>query len=82
VRPVSGGLEALAAWVTTDELVCRIQRDLCRRGATFDDLDERIAAELGVPVEAWSGYVAVKAAADRYQGAPARGRRREGGQRE
>ncbi|MGH8930936.1 MAG: hypothetical protein ACRDZO_10010 [Egibacteraceae bacterium] len=79
---MSGGLEALAAWVTADELVCGIQRDLREAGATFDDLDERIAAELGVPVEAWCGYVAVKLAADRYQGAAARAKRRDAGGRE
>lgn len=79
---MSGGLEAVAAWVTTDELVCRIERDLRGAGVTFDDLDERVAAELGVPVAAWCGYVAVRLAADRYQGAAARARRRDAGQRE
>lgn len=79
---MSGGPEALAWWVTTDELVHRIDRDLRAAGVAFEDLDERIAAELGVPVEKWWGYVAVQWAADRYQGVVARERRRVAGGRE
>lgn len=84
---MSGGLQTLLTYVTTDELVARIERYLRRQGAGFDDIDERIAAELGVPVQAWSGYLAVKRAADRYQaaaGGPNNGSRqirRNGGQR-
>ncbi|MQB02026.1 MAG: hypothetical protein GEU78_17490 [Actinobacteria bacterium] len=53
----------------------RLERKLRAEGATFDDLDERIAAELGVPLEAWLGYLTVKFAADRYQHAAARQKR-------
>jgi hypothetical protein len=62
-------VEALRAWVPADVLVSRLERELRAQGATFDDLDERMAAELGVAVEAWFGYLTVKRAADRYQGA-------------
>lgn len=80
--------DALMACVTTDELVACIESGLRRRGAGFEDIDERIAAELGVPIGAWSGYLAVKRAADRYQtdrapSSPGGSRqiRRNGGQR-
>jgi hypothetical protein len=59
--------EELLAWVPADVLVSRLERRQRAQGATFDDLDERIAAELGVAVEAWFGYLTVKRAADRYQ---------------
>jgi hypothetical protein len=59
--------EALTAWVPADVLVSRLERRLRAEGATFDDLDERLAAELGVTAEAWRGYLTVRHAAERYQ---------------
>lgn len=69
--------EALPAWVPADVLVSRLERQLRAHGATFDDLDERLAAELGVTAEAWMGYLMVRLAADRYQGAALQKRRDE-----
>lgn len=53
--------------VTTDALVGIIERRLRAAGATFDDIDARIARELGVSLDAWCGYLAVISAGDRYQ---------------
>lgn len=74
--------QVLAGWVPADVLVSRLQRELHAQGATFDDIDERIAAELGVPLEAWLGYLTVRSAADRYQHAAAREKRRDEAERE
>lgn len=54
-------------WMRTDELLGLLERRLRRQDATFDDVDRRLAAELGVTFDAWSGYRQVRHAADRYQ---------------
>lgn len=76
---MSAACEALRSWVRADVLLARLERRLRAQGATFDDVDERMAAELGVPLEAWLGYLTVTHAADRYQHAA---RKKPGGDAE
>lgn len=64
---MDAGLEVLAAWMPADALVSRLEDMLRVEGATCDDVDERIAEQLGVPLHAWMGYLQVRSAADRYQ---------------
>lgn len=56
-------LETLRSWVTTEQLLDKLQRRLC--GA--DDIGRAIADELGVTIDDWHGYHALRHAADRYQ---------------
>lgn len=63
-------------FVPADEFLARLDRELRHAGATFDDIDDRMVAALGVSREAWSGYAAVKWACERYQAQAARARGR------
>lgn len=54
-------------FASADQLVAEIEGKLRTEGATFDDLDGRIAAELGVSLDEWCGYAAVCRAAHDYQ---------------
>jgi hypothetical protein len=56
-------LEALRSWVTTEQLLGQLQRRLC----PADDIGRAIADELGVTIDDWHGYHAIRHAADRYQ---------------
>ncbi|MQB01664.1 MAG: hypothetical protein GEU78_15475 [Actinobacteria bacterium] len=60
-------LDALRSRVTTDKLLSGLERRLRADGATFDDIDQSIIAELGISASDWHGYHAVHRAADRYQ---------------
>lgn len=56
-------LDALRAWLTTEQLLDQLHRRL--RGT--DDIGRAIADELGVTIDDWHGYHALRHAADRYQ---------------
>lgn len=56
-------LEALRSWVTTEQLLDQLHRRLC----DADDIGRAIADELGVTIDDWHGYHAIRHAADRYQ---------------
>ena len=59
-------LDALRSWVTTEQLLGQLQRRLSTNDA--DDADgQAIADELGVTIDDWHGYHAIRHAADRYQ---------------
>lgn len=60
-------------FVPADEFLACLERELRQAGATFDDIDERMATALGVSGEAWRGYAAVKQACARVQAARSRG---------
>jgi hypothetical protein len=65
-------LDALRAWLPTDTLLHRLERQLRAAGADFDTIDERITETLGISLRDWHGYHAVTRAADRYQHQPPR----------
>jgi hypothetical protein len=52
---------------TTDGVVGQIKRRLRSEGVAFDDIDEAIAAELGISLDAWWAHGVVLGAVDRYQ---------------
>ena len=54
-------------YVTTDELLDEMRRELRADGVDMYEVDERIAAELEIPVEWLRCYGQVQVAAERYQ---------------
>lgn len=56
-------LDALRSWVTTEQLLAHLHRRL----GDADDIGQAIADELGVTIDDWHGYHAIRHAADRYQ---------------
>lgn len=60
-------LDALRSWVTTEQLLDQLHRRLCPADADNTDVGRAIADELGVTIDDWHGYHALRHAADRYQ---------------
>lgn len=54
-------------YVTTDELLDEMRRELRADGVDMYEVDERIAAELEIPVEWLRCYGQAQVAAERYQ---------------
>ena len=60
-------LHALRSWVTTEQLLDQLHRRLSDAHADIADTGQAIADELGVTIDDWHGYHAIRHAADRYQ---------------
>ena len=60
-------MSGLPEYVTTDELLDGMRRDLRAGGADSHDLPSAIAAELQIPVQWLWCYGQVQVAAERYQ---------------
>lgn len=60
-------LDALRSWVTTEQLLDQLHRRLSDADADITDVGRAIADELGVTIDDWHGYHALRLAADRYQ---------------
>lgn len=60
-------LDALRSWVTTEQLLDQLHRRLSTNHADDADVGQAIADELGVTIDDWHGYHAIRHAADRYQ---------------
>ena len=60
-------LDALRSWVTTEQLLDQLHRQLADVTDVTADVGQAIADELGVTIDDWHGYHAIRHAADRYQ---------------